>query len=336
MKRPISFALQLLILICVILHGTSAWEWPVLYRSSTLSMQEVSSMRVRDIKRRLTRQHGYTPDELARMIDKKDLIQALAFEEHKDKQVELAKANRNLRWKAIVIAIILGALLLFWPLLNHLYDVATVNLVVYSDRKIYEAKRCMELKSVQGCIGVLLMGALDMLQIWLTGSVLLSWVMTSKYFFPIPNIPIRPAALMGGPISQGSLSSYGINVGPMIITWAFRFLHSFLEGWVGRALKASMKRQRKQAREDQTFDDKVARKAVKKAKKEEERRQREEEDRQFRENFMRSQTETCTEETTAITEEKHELAAQAAEPRHRHQAARSTPLESNSAMDELD
>ena len=80
----------------------------------------------------------------------------------------------------------------------------------------------------------------------------------------------------------------------------------------------------------------VSLKAVKKAKKEEERRRREDEDRQFRENFMRSQTETCTEETTAITEEKHELAAQAAEPRHRHQAARSTPLESNSAMDELD
>jgi hypothetical protein len=334
MKQPLSL---LLLLMFAMFLGTSAWEWPALYKSNTLSMQEVSGMRVRDIKRRLIRQHGYSPDEIAKMLDKKELIQALAFEEHKDRQAELGKSHRELRWKGIITAVLVGAMMLFWPLLKHLYEVASVNFVVYTDRKRYEAARCLELKSVQGGIGVLLMGILDLLQIWLTLSVILGWVMTSKYFFPIPNLPIRPAALMGGPISQGPLSMYGINVGPMVVTWSFRFLHGLLEGWVGRALKASMKRQRQQERADESPEEKAARKMAKKAKKEGEKQQREEEERRLREMFMPRQTEQFTAEDVPQAEDRREAAAQAAELRRRHQATTPPmPIETHTAMDELD
>ena len=328
--------LQFLLFQCAMIHCATAWEWSVLYKSTTLSMQEVTVMRVRDIKRRLTRQHGYSADEVARMLDKKDLIQALAFEEHKDRQVELAEAHRDLRWKGIIVSTLIGALMLFWPLLKHLYEVASVNFVVYTDRKLHEASRCLELKSVLGCLGVLFMGILDLLQIWLTGSVLLGWVTESKYFFPIPNIPIRPATMMGGPVSQGPLAKYGFNVGPMVITWFFRFLNGLLEGWVGRALKASMKRQREQARADENPEEKAARKAVKKARKEEEKRQREEEEYRLREMFMRNRPDTCMEETTPNAEIRPQSVAQAAELRRRHQATISMPIATNTAMDELD
>ena len=33
--------------------------------------------------------HGYEPGELAKMIDKKDLINALSYEEHKNYEMEM-------------------------------------------------------------------------------------------------------------------------------------------------------------------------------------------------------------------------------------------------------
>ena len=54
--------------------------------STTLSLSEITELRVRDIKRRLSRTHGYGADELARMLDKKELINALAYEEHRQRQ----------------------------------------------------------------------------------------------------------------------------------------------------------------------------------------------------------------------------------------------------------
>ena len=53
------------------------------FETKTLNIVEISEMRARDIKRRLARSHGYGPDELSRMIDKKELINALSYEEHK-------------------------------------------------------------------------------------------------------------------------------------------------------------------------------------------------------------------------------------------------------------
>ena len=56
------------------------------FETKTLNIVEISEMRARDIKRRLARTHGYSPDELSRMIDKKELINVLSYEEHKNYQ----------------------------------------------------------------------------------------------------------------------------------------------------------------------------------------------------------------------------------------------------------
>jgi len=88
---------------------------------------------------------------------------------------------------------------------------------------------------------------------WLTLSVLLSWFMTSSYFFPIPSIPIKPAQLLatmaGSSKSAGPLSNYGINIGSMVITWFFRFAYGRVEGWTGKKLSESYAQRRKEEKE---------------------------------------------------------------------------------------
>jgi len=89
-------------------------------------------MRARDIKRRLARSHGYDPDELSRMIDKKELINALSYEEHKVYQQE-ADRRKWRRFKATVIYTGVAVMaVMFWPLLRHAFEVAHVNFVVYT------------------------------------------------------------------------------------------------------------------------------------------------------------------------------------------------------------
>jgi hypothetical protein len=203
------------------------------------------------------------------MLDKKELIEALAFEEHKIRLEQREDLQRQVVFQAIIVTTVAGALVLMWPLLKHVYDVAHVNFVVYTDRKRLEARRCWELQSYQASVGVLFMFLVDILQMWLTVSVILSWVLTSRYFFPIPALPIRPAAIMGGPVASGSLSHYGINVGPMVCAWGFRFLQGKLTTWTGRALshaaREQAKKSRKESRQDETREEKEARRAARRA-----------------------------------------------------------------------
>ena len=169
---------------------------------------------------------------------------------------------------------------MFWPLVKHALEVASVNFVVYTgmdfslyesinlmshvlsyssyyttfihiiDRRKHEVQRCRDLNSYKGYFGIFLLFIIDLLQFWLSTSILLSWFMRSKYFFPTPNIPIRPAQLLtpkGG--DAGALGQYGINVGPMLIGWLFRFLNGKVEAFIGRAMADVIKRQKKKEKD---------------------------------------------------------------------------------------
>ena len=212
--------------------------------NSPLTYDQVADMRVRDLKRRLARTHGYAAEELAKMILKKELVEALAFEEEKVRLRLQADGQRLAFWRSVVVAIVVVLLVACWPLLQQGYEVAVVNFVVYTDRKKLEARRCWELQTKWGMLGVTLMFVIDLLQAWLTLSILLSWILPrSKYMFPTPNIPIRPAQFLGGPMEK-AFGGYGINVGAMVVTWALRFTHGQLETWTGRALSAAMRAQK--------------------------------------------------------------------------------------------
>ena len=109
------------------------------------------------------------------------------------------------------------------------------------------------MKSVKAIFGLFLMLTVDLLQLWLTTSVLLSWVMKSKYFFPIPYIPIKPAALLASAagtnhqnISSTPFANYGVNVGPMVVSAVFRFFNGRIETFMGNALSQAYKRQKKE------------------------------------------------------------------------------------------
>lgn len=273
------------------LHCTRAWEWSdFVYKQRTttiaaetrqtaLSIQEVSELRVRDIKRRLTRNHGYSAEEVRKILDKKELIQALAFEEEKLRLQSEGEAKRVVVHQAILATILAVFLVICWPLFQHAYEVAMVNFVVYMDRKKLEAKRCYDLQSPRGMVGVFLMGVLDVLQIWLTLSVILSWVTTSRYFFPTPSLTVRPAQLLMGGLTQGveggggdqssnSLSNYGINLGSMLVTSIMRFSYSRIQLWTGQVLSKAHRQRRKQQKQsssdnDESHERKEARRAAK-------------------------------------------------------------------------
>lgn len=221
--------------------------------STTLSLPEISEMRVRDIRRRLTRSHGYGSDEIMAILDKKELINALAYEEHRVRQKEDEARRRFVMRRSIIVALLCVVVAIFFPLFRHVWEVGSINFVVYTDKKRHEAKTCWELKSAWGALGVFCMFVVDTLSLWLSVTVLLSWVMNtkSKYFFPIPSFAVRPAAIMaastGG--NAGALGNYGVNIGPMVVTWMFRFVNGKLELWTGKALVNSQKLRRKQERD---------------------------------------------------------------------------------------
>lgn len=105
--------------------------------------------------------------------------------------------------------------------------------------------------------------------------------------FPVPNIPIRPAAILSslssadGSRSNSSQTShplgrYGINIGPMIISWLFRFGNGKVELLVGKAIARKLKKERKQQRKDEKRMQKEQEEKERLQRKAERRRRREE------------------------------------------------------------
>ena len=43
---------------------------------------------------------------------------------------------------------------------------------------------------------------------------------------------------------------YGINVGPMLVSWSLRFLNGRVEGMIGRAMSSAMKRRRRREKDE--------------------------------------------------------------------------------------
>lgn len=233
-------------------------------QTSTLSIDEVSKLKVREIKRRLALTHGFAADELGRILDKKELVETLAFEEEKIRLGEEAEVKRFLLKRGIIVALVSVVVVMCWPLFQHAFEIAHVNFAVYTDRKRHETSRCIELQSYKAMIGVFLMFVMDLLGMWMTASIVLSFVMKSnKYFFPYPNLPIRPAQLMGGGMAQ-AFGGYGLNIAPMIIRWLMRFVNEKLEIWTGRCMSLAHKTQRRAAREFETEEERAQRKAARK------------------------------------------------------------------------
>ena len=55
---------------------------PKYLSSKTLRLGCISALRVRDIKLRLSRSHGFRADEIGQILDKRELVHILIYEEN--------------------------------------------------------------------------------------------------------------------------------------------------------------------------------------------------------------------------------------------------------------
>lgn len=100
--------------------------------AKVLSLSEISALRVREIQRKLQRQHGYGADEIHQILDKKVLVNALAYEEHKVCEREEEWKRKVMVRRSIFLALVCVILVMFRPLLEHVWEVAHINFVVYT------------------------------------------------------------------------------------------------------------------------------------------------------------------------------------------------------------
>jgi len=133
---------------------------------------------------------------------------------------------------------------------------------LYTDRKRLEVTRSWELRSFEAVLGVLLMFVVDALRLWLSVSIIASWIFRSKYFFPLPNLTVYPSQMMGS--HSSATGGYGFNMAPMLLGWLFGFVRTRMESWTGSALSRAQKRQRRAARKSETKEEKAARREEKK------------------------------------------------------------------------
>jgi hypothetical protein len=85
-------------------------------------------------RRRLAREHGYGADEIAKMLDKKDLINALSYEEHRVWQKEEERKKRVALRRSIIVSLICVIFVMFKPLFSHAWEILVVNIEVYSGK----------------------------------------------------------------------------------------------------------------------------------------------------------------------------------------------------------
>lgn len=87
-------------------------------------------------RRRLAREHGYGADEIAKMLDKKELINALSYEEHRVWQKEEERKKRVALRRSIIVSLICIIFVMFKPLFSHAWEILVVNIEVYSGKMV--------------------------------------------------------------------------------------------------------------------------------------------------------------------------------------------------------
>ena len=293
-RLSIPLLLGLLLFTTSSLSSSSAWEWTnYIVGGSKIADEhymtdaEISELRVRDLKRRLARKFGYSQDELAKMLDKKDLKSALIGEESKLRTKHRNKKLRKLLWQSVIVAILCVVAIVGSQFWTQLYQTIAVNLTVYYDRKSLEMSQCWEFRSIKGALGIAILSVLELLRLWLSFTVLLSWVLSNesqyrRYLFPIPSFAIKPGQFMGEQVQNSPAGQWGLNIAPMLITWCMGSVRTKLEYWTGNALSAAARLQRQQARSGETVEERKARRAAKKAAKRTAREENERNDQELR------------------------------------------------------
>mmetsp|Transcript_51933 Transcript_51933/g.52909 ORF Transcript_51933/g.52909 Transcript_51933/m.52909 type:complete len:216 (-) Transcript_51933:1663-2310(-) len=137
-----------------------------------------------------------------------------------------------------------------------------------------------------GAFGVVLLIILDLLRLWLSCTVILSWFLSNdsryrRFLLPIPTLSIKPGQFMGEQVRNSGMASWGMNVAPMVIRWGMGYLRTKVEYLTGKALSTAARKLRQTSRSGETKEERKIRKAAKKAAKRDVREERERQQREI-------------------------------------------------------
>lgn len=216
--------------------------FPVTKSSSAYSIDELRDLRVRDL-RKILYGFGISRDETKQLLDKEELLQT-AFTLLEEERVESLTASYYAKvWRFTVIAMIIALFYISKEPLgaigqqvqNH-FLMLRYDLKVKADMVGVAMKTKLYLAMLSLCLTILL----DIMYEWIQLSTFASWVVPydaiyiRRLMFPFHiNIPVSAGMLMGENMRSTDfgqqLGGYGMNVGPMLLMAALRYVKHQLQ-----------------------------------------------------------------------------------------------------------
>lgn len=247
--------------------------FPVTKSSTPYSVDELSGLRVRDL-RKILYGFGVSREETKQYLDKEDLLQT-AFTLLEEERVSSLTASYYAKaWRFTVITLIITLLYISREPLgamgqqvqNH-FLMVRYNLKVKYDMVGVAMKTNLYLAMLSLSVAMIL----DVIYEWIQLSTFASWVVPHdapyirRLMFPFHfNIPVSAGMLMGENMRRTDfgqqLGGFGMNMGPMLLMAALRYIkHEMQEYGAGcihgtvfdKARRREEKRRRKLAEQDQ-------------------------------------------------------------------------------------
>ena len=222
---------------------------------SQKAVVDIESMRVRDLRRWLIKNGGYTEQEVLSILDKEEL-RKLVFDSIDEKAWDdtyLNAAEHFWYWFhriGIVLLICLVISILRKPIENYLLSQWT-HIKIFSRM----SKSCWKSRRYSALFGIISLIILDICSTWISLSVMSSWItpiLQPQYAYyirrlciPLPSMNLQPMNLLKGGNSDSSssssssssgLSSYSVNVTPIIAGFVIEGLKKALENLIGKEM----------------------------------------------------------------------------------------------------
>lgn len=216
--------------------------FPATKSSTPYLIEELGDLRVRDL-RKILYGFGISREDTKQYLDKEELLQT-AFTLLEEERVESLTASYYAKaWRFTVIAMIitlfyisrepLGAI--GQQVQNH-YLMLRYDLKVKADMLGVAMKTNLYLAMLSLCLAMVL----DVVYEWIQLSTFASWVVpydaiyVRKLMFPFHlNLPVNAGMLMGDNMRRTDfgeqLGGYGMNVGPMLLMAAMRYVKHQLQ-----------------------------------------------------------------------------------------------------------
>jgi hypothetical protein len=198
-------------------------------------MTDFSEMRVRDLQRHLLKL-GIDEAKVMGILDKKEMIElAEMYANHADQMAKITII--------VIISLCISVLLLLWYYRSSiLYVIGQIcewlrGYFYPIVSRIETIHKCVRLKLFIPIFLFQICLMLDLYELWIQLSVLLSWVVSHtsilrQYFPPVLSLHVSPHSMlknMNMASNNSFLSGYGINLGSMITLAIIKYIRSSIE-----------------------------------------------------------------------------------------------------------